>query len=158
MTAGFYTEYRFRTKTARRVLTLVCPLSLPMLAQIPDTTNLPLRSLHTHDGELFIRLPGAVMPPKVFNIGNGVSPPKVIFSPDPEYSEEARQAKYQGTVVLGMVVDSDGHPYRIRILRSVGYGLDEKAIEAVKRWRFNPAMKDNIPVAVFVSVEVDFRL
>lgn len=158
MTAEFYLEYRFRTKTARSVLNLVCLLSLPVLAQIPDTSNLPIRSLHTHHGELFIRFPGAVIPPKVFNIGNGVSPPKVIFSPDPEYSEEARRAKYQGIVVLGMVVDSDGRPYRIRILRSVGYGLNEKAIEAVKKWRFNPAMKDNAPVAVFVSVEVDFRL
>jgi TonB family protein len=58
-----------------------------------------------------------------------------------------------------MIVETDGRPYDIRVLRSLPqYGLDEKAIEAVKKWRFKPAMKDNTPVAVYISVEVDFRL
>ena len=86
------------------------------------------------------------------------SAPKPVFSPDPEYSEEARKAKYQGTVVLGLVVGPDGRPRDMKVLRSLGLGLDEKAIEAVKNWRFDPAVKDNKPVAVYISVEVDFRL
>jgi len=94
----------------------------------------------------------------VFRVGGGVSAPKPVFSPDPEYSEEARKAKYQGTVVLGLVVGPDGRPRDMKVLRSLGLGLDEKAIEAVKNWRFEPAVKDNKPVAVYISVEVDFRL
>jgi TonB family protein len=94
----------------------------------------------------------------VFHVGGGVSAPKPVFSPDPEYSEEARKAKYQGTVVLGLVVGPDGRPRDMKVLRSLGLGLDEKAIEAVKNWRFDPAVKDNKPVAVYISVEVDFRL
>jgi TonB family protein len=94
----------------------------------------------------------------VFHVGGGVSAPKPVFSPDPEYSEEARKAKYQGTVVLGLVVGPDGRPRDMKVLRSLGLGLDEKAIEAVRNWRFDPAVKDNKPVAVYISVEVDFRL
>jgi len=94
----------------------------------------------------------------VFRVGGGVSPPKVIYQPDPEYSEEARKAKYQGTCVLWLVVGPDGKPREIRVQRTLGLGLDEKAIEAVKQWRFEPAMKDNKPVAVQINVEVSFRL
>jgi protein TonB len=94
----------------------------------------------------------------VFHVGGGVSAPKVLYQPDPEYSEEARKAKFQGTCVLSLVVGPDGRPRDIRIARSLGLGLDEKAIEAVKNWRFEPAVKDGKPVAVAINVEVDFRL
>jgi periplasmic protein TonB len=94
----------------------------------------------------------------VFRVGGGVSAPKALYAPDPEYSEEARKAKYQGTCVLWLIVGPDGHPRDIRIARSLGLGLDEKAIEAVKQWKFEPAMKDGKPVAVQINVEVDFRL
>lgn len=90
--------------------------------------------------------------------GGGVMAPRVIFKPDPEYSEEARKAKFQGNVTLSFVVDAEGHARNIHIQRSLGMGLDEKAIEAVKKWKFEPGMKDGIPVAVMVSVEVNFRL
>jgi periplasmic protein TonB len=94
----------------------------------------------------------------VFKVGGGVSAPKKIYDPDPEYSEEARKAKYQGTCVLYMVVGPDGKPRDIRVLRTLGLGLDEKSIEAVRTWRFEPAMKDGKPVAVQISVEVEFHL
>jgi periplasmic protein TonB len=94
----------------------------------------------------------------VFRVGGGVSAPRPISTPDPEYSEEARKAKYQGTCVLWLVVGPDGKPRDIRIARSLGLGLDEKAIEAVKRWMFEPALKDGRPVAVQINVEVSFRL
>jgi TonB family protein len=94
----------------------------------------------------------------VFRVGGGVSAPRALYTPDPEYSEEARKAKYQGTCVLWLIVGPDGRPRDIKISRSLGLGLDEKAIEAVKTWKFEPAMKDGKPVAVQINVEVSFRL
>jgi len=93
-----------------------------------------------------------------YRVGGGVSAPRVLYSPDPEYSEEARKAKYQGTVVLWVVVGPDGRPRDIRVQRSLGLGLDEKAMEAVRTWKFEPARKDGQPVAVQINVEVNFRL
>ena len=94
----------------------------------------------------------------VFRIGKGVTPPRVIYQTDPEFSEEARKAKYQGTCVLGLVVDANGHPTAIRVLSALGMGLDEKAIESVKNWKFEPGKKDGHDVAVEIAVEVDFHL
>ena len=94
----------------------------------------------------------------VFRVGGGVSAPRVIQQVDPEYSEEARKAKYQGTVVLQCVVGPDGMPRQMKVERSLGMGLDQKAIEAVKQWRFEPAKKAGTPVAVLIDVEVNFRL
>jgi len=93
-----------------------------------------------------------------FRVGNGVSAPRAIYSPDPEYSDEARRAKFQGYVVLALVVDPTGHVRDIHVARSLGMGLDEKALEAVRSWKFTPGMKDGRPVAVQVNVEVNFRL
>ena len=94
----------------------------------------------------------------MFRVGGGVSAPRPIFTPEPEYSEEARKAKYQGTCVLWLIVDRDGKTRDIRVGRALGLGLDEKAIEAVKQWKFEPAIKDGKPVSVQVNVEVSFRL
>ncbi len=93
-----------------------------------------------------------------YRVGGGVSAPRILYAPDPEYSEEARKAKYQGTVVLWVVVGPDGRPRDIRVQRSLGLGLDEKAMEAVRTWKFEPARKDGQPVAVQINVEVNFRL
>lgn len=93
-----------------------------------------------------------------YRVGGGVSAPHVLYDPDPDYSEEARKAKYQGTVTLWLVVSAEGKPQDIRVRRSLGMGLDEKAIEAVKQWRFEPAKKDGHPVPVMINVEVNFRL
>jgi len=95
----------------------------------------------------------------VFRPGvGGVSAPRAIYRPDPEYSEEARKAKYQGTVILGLIVDSSGRPRGLKVEHGLGMGLDEKALEAVRNWKFEPAEKDGKPVAVAISVEVQFRL
>ena len=94
----------------------------------------------------------------VFRVGGGVSAPKAIYAPDPEYSEEARKAKYQGQCVLSLIVGPDGKPRDVKVARSLGLGLDEKAIEAVNQWKFEPAQKDGKPVSVQISVEVSFRL
>jgi len=94
----------------------------------------------------------------VFRMGKGVTPPRVIYQTDPEFSEEARKAKYQGTCVLGLIVDANGHPTSIRVINALGMGLDEKAIESVKNWKFEPGKKDGHDVAVEIAVEVDFHL
>ncbi len=94
----------------------------------------------------------------VFHVGGGVSPPRVIYQVDPEFSEEARKAKYQGTCTLMLVVGTDGRPRNIKVASSLGMGLDEKAIEAVKQWRFDPSHKDGHPVPVEIAVEVEFHL
>lgn len=93
-----------------------------------------------------------------YRVGGGVSAPRVLYQPDPEYSDEARKAKYQGTVVLWCVVGPDGRVRDVRVQRSLGMGLDEKAIEAVRTWKFDPARKDGSPVPVAINVEVNFRL
>lgn len=94
----------------------------------------------------------------VFHVGNGVTAPIPIYQPDPDYSDEARKAKYQGTVVLNVIVGADGRVHNAQVARSLGMGLDEKAIERVMIWKFKPATKDSRPVAVEVSVEVTFNL
>jgi periplasmic protein TonB len=93
-----------------------------------------------------------------FRPGNGVSNPVPILHPEPQYSEEARKAKWQGAVMLSLVVDENGKPTQIRVIRPLGLGLDEKAVEAVSKWTFKPGMKDGKPVAVQAQIEVTFRL
>ena len=94
----------------------------------------------------------------LYHPGGGVSAPRVIYSPDPEFSEEARKAKYQGVVVLSLIVGPDGRPHDVSVRRSLGMGLDEKAMEAIQLWKFEPGRKDGTPVAVIVNVEVNFHL
>lgn len=94
----------------------------------------------------------------VFRVGGGVTAPVPLYRPEPEYSEEARKAKFQGTVVLYVEVDTQGRPRNVRVTRSLGLGLDEKAIEAVEKWKFRPGYKDGKPVVVAASIEVNFRL
>ena len=88
----------------------------------------------------------------------GLVVPTILHSIDPEYSEEARKAKISGSVVLSLEVDPEGVPRNIRVVRPLGYGLDEKAIAAVSQWRFKPGMKDGKPVTVITNIETTFRL
>jgi protein TonB len=93
-----------------------------------------------------------------YSAGRGITAPSVLTRLDPEYSEEARKAKYSGAVMLSIVVTTDGQADNIKVVKSLGMGLDEKAIEAVARWRFRPGTKDGVPVRVRAQVEVNFRL
>lgn len=92
------------------------------------------------------------------HVTRDVTPPKAIYTPDPAYSEEARQAKYQGTVVLWTVIGKDGQVKRIVVTRRLGKGLDEAAVAAVRTWTFEPALRNGEPVPVQADVEVNFRL
>ncbi len=93
-----------------------------------------------------------------YRIGNGVSAPTLVYKVDPEYSEEARKAKFQGTVVLYIEINERGLPQNPRVIQALGMGLDEKAIEAVMKWRFRPGYLNGKPVTVSAQVDVNFRL
>jgi TonB family protein len=94
----------------------------------------------------------------VYRIGRGVTAPELLSKVEPEYSEEARKAKYQGVVELYVEVDTNGRARNVRVIHSLGLGLDEKAMEAVAKWRFRPGTKDGKPVPVVATIEVSFRL
>ena len=100
----------------------------------------------------------ATLAPGAYRISGGVSAPIPILKPEPEYTEEAHTAKLEGAVLLQLVVDENGVPQDIRIVRSLGLGLDQKAIEAVQKWRFKPGLKDGKPVPVSANIEVNFHL
>jgi TonB family protein len=91
-------------------------------------------------------------------VGGGVTAPALISKIEPEYTEEARAMKIQGTAVLYLEVGPDGLAYNIRPVKSLGFGLDQKAIEAIQQWKFKPGTRDGIPVTVAATIEVNFRL
>lgn len=119
------------------------PYSLPEFRRpddtIPDQTSQGDQAVHKVDQK-------------------SVVAPTPVYQPDPDYSDRARDAKYQGTVILGVVVDSSGRVSRVKLLRALGRGLDEKAMEKVEIWKFKPATRNGQPVAVEVNVEVTFNL
>jgi TonB family protein len=95
----------------------------------------------------------------LYKIGGGVSAPVPLNNVEAEFSDEARRAKYQGVCIVSLIVDAQGNPQNPRVVRALGMGLDEKALEAVRKYKFRPAMKDGkTPVPVMISVEVNFRL
>jgi protein TonB len=94
----------------------------------------------------------------VFRVGGGVSAPRAIYDPEPEYSEEARKAKYQGDVVLSVIVDPSGHTRDIHVVGPSGLGWMRKRLRRSRRLKFEPAMKEGQPVAVLVNIEVKFHL
>jgi len=95
--------------------------------------------------------------PDVYKVGGGVFAPTLIYKVEPEYTEEARQAELQGTVLLYAQIGPDGKAINMKVLRGIGLGLDEKAMEAVTRWQFKPGMKGGQPVTVEAQIEVNFR-
>ena len=97
-------------------------------------------------------------PPAVNRIGGNASGPRVLHAPEPEFSEQARTARVGGNVLVSLHVDSDGQPSHIAIVRPLGMGLDEKAVEAVAAYRFKPAERDGVPVAVELNISVNFQI
>jgi TonB family protein len=102
--------------------------------------------------------PNAPLPPGVYRAGGAVKAPTLLYRREPEYTEEARKAKLQGTVLLSVVVGEDGQARDIRVSRPLGLGLDESAVAAVSQWKFSPGTMAGMPVAVATSIEVNFRL
>jgi bla regulator protein blaR1 len=96
--------------------------------------------------------------PQIYHVGGDVSAPQLIFAPTPEYSKEAERAKYQGICIISTIVDPEGTPRRVQVVRHLGKGLDQKAVEAVRQYRFKPGILNGKAVAVEVNIEVNFRL
>ena len=95
----------------------------------------------------------------IYRVGGGVSAPVLIHWADPQFTPEARNAKYQGFCIVSIIVDVNGNPQSPRVVRPLGMGLDEEALKAVKQFRFKPALKDGkTPVPVMITTEVNFRL
>ena len=95
----------------------------------------------------------------MYRVGGGISAPVALNDVEAEFSDEARRAKYQGVCLISLIVDAQGNPQSPHVVRPLGMGLDEKALEAVRKYKFKPAMKDGkTPVPVMITVEVNFRL
>ena len=94
----------------------------------------------------------------VYKIGGDVLPPTLLTKVEPKYTKEAAKKKIQGTTVLFVVINTDGQAQEVRVTKSLDAGLDQKAVEAVRQWSFDPATKDGQPVAVKATIEVNFKL
>lgn len=153
--------------------------------KLPDNPNLPLIGVHDsanvrlesngqgtgggmgtgHGGGLGSGTGNGYGPGTGGNFGGGlervgglVSVPVPLLTPEAEFSDEARRAKYQGEVMISLIVDAQGNPQNPRVVRPLGMGLDEKALEAVRKYKFKPAMKQGKPVPVMITIAVNFRL
>ena len=93
-----------------------------------------------------------------FRFQRGDTRPKLVHSVPPEFSTQARRQKIQGVVLVTLLVNQKGEPKDLQVERSLGYGLDEKALQAVSQYEFEPAMRDGRPIAQKIAVEVNFRL
>jgi len=94
----------------------------------------------------------------LMSVGGGVSAPQVLHSIEPEFTDEARRANFQGSVSIKLIVDSQGNPQDVRLASHLGMGLDERAIEAVRHYKFSPAMYQGHPVSVQILMDVEFHL
>src|SRR5260370_14336877 len=131
-----------------RFSTLFCLITVLAVCALSSAQDTPTTSLET----TFLKLCSRKNPPPCVD-----KPPKVIHSQDPEYTVEAHNAKIEGTVVLGTVVGTDGLAHQIQVLRSLGYGLDHLALEALKKWTFKPAKSAGKAVPVKIAIEMQFR-
>ena len=95
---------------------------------------------------------------RLHNVGGDVASPLLIRKVEPSYTEKARDAKLEGSVMLSIEIWEDGKPHNIQVLRGIGMGLDEQAVEAVEQWEFKPGTKNGKPVRVLAQVQVTFRL
>lgn len=118
---------------------------IPRLVTVPGSGSV-VQEPKTYQGE------------PVYRVGGGVIAPKGTYMPNPEFTEQARKKKLPGTVVLEMVVTTQGNTDDVKVVRELDPGLDQKAIDTVRRWRFDPGTKDGNPVNVQLTVEVSFKL
>ena len=137
-------------------------------AQAPDTASAPASSQKSpaaaaeqkeNTAAVDDATGPARMDPRVTEkIGNGVSAPVPLKTPQAKYTKEAKKKRIEGQCLVSIIVDAKGMPHNLRIIRPVGYGLDEAALAAIQKYRFKPAMKNGHPVAVQMAIEVNFRV
>ncbi len=151
----------------RIIISLACVVVLTLLAGLAIIRRFPLKAGSAPPAAPNPMVAGGAPPvasnptqaaPEIFAVGNGVTAPVPIYKPEPPYTKEARVAKREGTLALWIVVGVDGAVNDVRIQRSLDPGLDQNAVNTIKTWKFNPAMKDGKPVACKVMVEVGFRI
>lgn len=140
-----------KLNASRKVLLVamaVSSVAAPVVAGLVKTPMVKAQAADTAMGTL----------DNPYHVGGDVSAPKLVYAPDPEFTEKARKAKHQGVCVITTIVDTDGKPQRIQVVRRLGMGLDKKAMEAVQQYKFTPALRDGKPVDVQVNIEVNFRI
>src|SRR5262249_28390808 len=127
----------------------------PEMLTAPGMTIPGAHSSSSIGPQLSVNSPGSepTVSAGLFRVGHGVKPPKPMYQPEPGFSDAARNARYEGTVTMGLIVDKDGLPQKIHVINPLGAGLDAKAVQAVETWRFEPATKDGQPVPVVIAVE-----
>lgn len=138
-----------------RLSTLAPPYWKEFLEKYEETGKLPSAP---DPSKIPAGCPDAASVDNPCKVGGAIKPPKPLSTPDPHYEPLAQKNKYQGTSVLWLVIDENGQPQRIKIVRAQGFGLDEKAVEAVSGWRFKPATREGKAIPVQIDVEVNFRL
>ncbi len=145
----------------RHSLFVLAVLASPSLviAQTPASTNKPVIAPAADTGVPTLVINAtATQEDKPRRIGGGITPPTVISAPQPEFSQQARADGVGGTVLVYLQVDPQGNPIKVRVLKGVGHGLDEKAVEAVKQYKFKPALDNGTPVLVELNVQVNFQI
>jgi len=128
------------------------------VARVRARTGRVLRSAIMAACLCSVLLLGACASRGVYKVGGAITAPVPLTKSEPEYTEQARRAKYQGTVTLTLVINKQGKPAKVSVLKSLGMGLDEKAVESIQKWNFKPGTKNGKPVAVQATIEVNFRL
>ncbi len=102
---------------------------------------------------------GSNAPDAIYDsLGSGVTAPRAVYAPDPQYTDHARKKKINGTVIVSMIVGSDGVVRDPKVIKSLDKELDKQALLAVSGWKFEPATKDGKPVAFRTKVETQFRI
>ena len=123
-----------------------------------EASVLEARATAIHSARVTALSPVLASWSQALRVGGGVTAPSLLFKVEPEYSEEARSAKLQGTVLLKLVIDTDGLAKNIQVLKSQGMGLDEQAVIAITQWKFKPGTKDGAPIPVLAQIEINFKL
>ena len=147
-------------KQARRVFRIYAALLFAVLLSQCSFSAFGQSPNASSSGESSSSKPAAPVPDEkgIYKVGGPVSAPKLIHYVDPKYSGEARRAKFSGSCVVALIVDTEGKPRDIHIIQSVGKGLDENAIKAIQQYRFKPAMYNGKPVPVEIKVEARFSI
>jgi TonB family protein len=149
------THKALTTKTFRSRIARLLSDGMP---RVSSSATLRFAAIAFAGAVLTIGLVSAQDQDGAYKVGNGVSQPHVTFHADPVYTTEARDAHIEGSVLLSVIIGTDGEAHSINVTKKLGGGLDEKAVEAVQKWRFQPGTKDGQPVNVRATIEVNFKL
>jgi TonB family protein len=131
-----------------------------LLALAPIPCSAQRTTSHDAESDLPAAVPSnpTTVPDPVYHIAGNIQKPVVVQLANPQYSEQARQAKFSGSVEVYCILEKNGTPSHVRVVKGVGMGLDEKAVEAVSQYKFRPAMLHGQPIRVDLYIQVDFHI